>query len=56
VLSQVYFRQLITCYCYRQGLLEKVKGLSGQEGGRLRLAVKGRYKKCCEGVYTQGKG
>jgi hypothetical protein len=29
-----------------------MKGLFGQEGGYLRLAVKERYKKCCKRVYT----
>jgi hypothetical protein len=33
-----------------------VKGLSGQERDRLRLAVEGKYRKCYKEVYTQGEG
>jgi hypothetical protein len=35
-----------------QGLLKKIKGLSGQKRGCLKLVIKKRYKKCCEKVYT----
>jgi hypothetical protein len=33
-----------------------MRGLFGQKEGRLRLAIKERYKKCYKEVYTQKKG